>query len=753
MRQLSILVALLLCLSCGAFKNGPDEPPDSGSGGSRSDKPADAGSSSTQLSPRVVAGGLAITAIDGRKRYEAYAHQEGGLMTPGTTLKFLIDNRKRSAPAIYFMNSNFRDPDGTKPDAARYHFYFGQRVLADFDETIHTFGGRCYEANEKHYIAGTIQKYFPGNKTEPLFGIQFWPEDIIHERGIVDAVRIISAAIDLEGAKLAFVATGVQQTAKTVDADLRKLGVGNLTVDDVLGKIDFLPLNKGQAWGYLRIFPTDPDQLSAIDIPVFNELPLDLTVVAGTITRAYQDPTSHVNLKSRERKTPNMVLRSAGPKHPLLAMYADQPVHLTVDRDSFSIEASTDDEVRTRLRKKLDKPWFTLPYQPTDELLSYADMCPASPKRCLALSRRYGGKATSLGFLTNAEVLGRASNADSLSAKLGYDIVPHGLGIPFKLYDDFVNHEPNSALRSKLEELIDREKRGVLAPLERRKLVGELQLAFYAAKLPPGMAARVRKRITEVLPGVHKIKVRSSANAEDMPGFDGAGLYTSFAANLKKKDKADGACRVKVDGVKLKMKPKTLACAMMGVFASTWNKRAIEERSYARLDHATAKMGIAIVPKYDLEAPIAANSVVVTRVLGSDNVFGYTFATQQGNTLVTNPDPGTLAENTIAAFIVGRRKHASFAVTRFATPKSGSPALDRTVLPDARLREMLAITRTAELAYCMAQPRYYPHDCYYVPSDPNKKTALDFELKFLEPTKERPNGRFICKQMRELSLQ
>ena len=91
-----------------------------------------------------------------------------------------------------------------------------------------------------------------------------------------------------------------------------------------------------------------------------------------------------------------------------------------------------------------------------------------------------------------------------------------------------------------------------------------------------------------------EIKLRSSANAEDIPGFDGAGLYDSFKAKLKKKDNPDGSCAVaEKGGSKLKMTPQTLQCSIKGVFASLWNLRAVAERTRARLDHATAVMGVA----------------------------------------------------------------------------------------------------------------------------------------------------------------
>jgi pyruvate phosphate dikinase-like enzyme len=693
----------------------------------------------------VFANGLAADGIEGEEHFKALAYHDGGLLLPGRTLKFLIDRREPAAPVTYFMNSNFTDPDGQRPDAAKYHFHLAERVLDGFSETLESFSKFTYDTQDKRYIAGSIQTFFVDGSTEPLYGIQYFPQDVAREATVVETVRLVTQHFHIEGAKVAFVATGTQQVVgPEAAAELKKLGVDSRTLDDVLGAVDFIPLNRGDCWGYLRMFPKDPEALTALDIPVFDELPLDLTVVAGTITRAYQDPTSHVNLKSKERGTPNMVLRSAGPEHAELSRWIDKPVRLTVGFEGFHIQPSSDAEVKAKLDARRGKKWVRLPYEPTDELPSYAEMCPRDPAGCVPLSRRFGSKASMLGFLTSPRVLGTTRDGGSLSAKFGYDLVPLGMGLPFELYRDFVDHPANAELRAALDALIKGEMRGELSPADLAKKAEAVRELFLVAQFPPGMLERVKARLAAVLPGVPEIKVRSSANAEDMPNFDGAGLYTSFAAKLDKEDEPDGSCKVVQDGVKLKVKPKTVACALKGVFGSLWNKRAIEERSYARLDHSTALMGIAIVPDYDLEEAIAANSVVVTRVLGTENVYGYTLATQKGNVLVTNPEPGTLAENTIAAFNQPGEA-PSFAVTRFATPVAGQPPLTATVLSDAALRQLVEITRTAEQAYCLAREDYYGFDCRYAPADPRKTRALDFELKYLE------NGHFVCKQMREFS--
>ena len=87
--------------------------------------------------------------------------------------------------------------------------------------------------------------------------------------------------------------------------------------------------------------------------------------------------------------------------------------------------------VRTSHAARHKRPWIPLPYEPSDAMPSYAEMCPTDPAGCLSLTPRVGGKAASLGFLTQSAVLGRKGDAGSLSGKYGYDLVPAGLGVPF----------------------------------------------------------------------------------------------------------------------------------------------------------------------------------------------------------------------------------------------------------------------------------------------------------------------------------
>lgn len=670
----------------------------------------------------------------------------GDLVANGRLAKFLIDLRPPE-PAPHFINGSFTR-SGRVPDSARYHYYFAREAIGA-PETLDEFNRLTYFTEPKsRYIAGVVHTYFLDGSTSPLYGLQFYPQDLIREADILLAATTVKAAMPIPGARFAFVPAGQQQTVSTVKEALADAGIEVVPIDQILGSIIYLPMNTGEAWGYLRIFPANSNDLSPADIPVFEELPLDLSVVAGVITKAVQDANSHVNLKSKERGTPNMVLRDAGPENPRLAPFADKPVHLVVAGDDFVLEESSDEQVAARLEERNSRPWVPLVWDEETKIRTYDEMAAGTAADALAMSSRYGGKAANLGFLVHEDALGRVNQPGTPSGSFGYDLVPLGFALPLSLYRNFVNHVPNAFLRAKLKALIAAEKAGVLSPAERAMLADEVQGLFMRGRLPEEDLAAIKAAFESALPGVGKVKIRSSANAEDIPNFDGAGLHDSYSATVAKGDREDRGCVVEeeIEGseVKRKVKPKSVACAVKGVYAGLWNRRAIEERSFARIDHASVAMGAAIVPAYDNESPVAANAVVITRVVNATGVFGYSLSIQKGNNLVTNPDPGTWSEVSVAGIGLGEEP-TSITITRFAKPTKDGPALTVPVLGREETLALVGIAAAVEQAYCAADPTYYPGDCGFVVVDSDKPKSLDMEFKLLE------NGQFVCKQVREFS--
>ena len=691
--------------------------------------------------------GLDHPSIDSVEAFTALSTPAGDLVANGRVVKFLVDLRTPATPVVHFVNGNFTT-DGTVPDEAKYHYFFARAALG-IPESLATFNEVTYFSPTKRYAAGVVHTYHLDGDVEPVYGLQFYPQDVVREDGIVAVATAVAPQVRIPGIRLAFVQTGSQQTTATIGDALRAAGLGSFTLDQVLGSIRYLPLNAGEAWGHLRIFPTAGQRLAPTDIPVFEELPLDLSVVAGVITKAVQDSNSHVNLKSKERGTPNMVLRDAGPDHPRLQPWRDRPVHFVVRADDFVLEATTDEEVARRFAERMSGPLRPLSTTTETDVRAFDELATGTPAAALAASERYGAKAANLGFLAHRRVLGRVGQVGSLSEEVGYDLVPRGVAVPLAFYERFVAHRPNGRLRSALKELLDGQRSGKLAGDGLAAQVALVQRRFLEADVPPGDLAAIEAAIARELPGVDKVKVRSSANAEDIPNFDGAGLHDSFSAKVAKHSKKP-RCQFDVDhdvpvgtgAVKRKVTPRTVACAVKGVYASLWNQRAIEERAFARIDQSTATMGLAIVAAYDEESEVAANAVVITRVLNTTGVFGYSLSVQLGNNLVTNPDPGTVSETTVAALGLGAEP-TTFTVTRFATPAAGGPARTTPVLSEAQMRTLVDVAARVESAYCRAKRDYYGADCNVVTVDAEKPKSLDMELKVLA------NGHLVCKQVRE----
>jgi Pyruvate phosphate dikinase, AMP/ATP-binding domain len=689
---------------------------------------------------------LSLPTLQSARVFRAFGTEGGGFGQAGHLLKFVVDARSGGSDS-YFMNGNFRAGDKV-PDYATYHFAFAAHQFGISDDRD-SFNDHTYYSNEKRFIAGSIQSYTLGAEKAPAYAIQFYPDDVIHEEGILAAARILKPQLRIPGARILFVATGPQQTFARVTPELRALGVEPMTIDQVLGDLKYLPLNAGEAWGYLRIFPKSQGVLRPTDIPVFNELPLDLSVVSATITKAYQDVTSHVNLKSKERGTPNMVLRDASREHPSLAPYDNKPVHLTVTKTGFSIEASTDAEVEKKFAERQNKPWKVLPEVTMPSVVDYDSMCDVLGPECVETTARFGGKAMGLGFLANANVVGRVAQTKSLSHAFGYDLTPYGFGVPVSRYRDFLANNP--ALAADLDEFIAREKSGSLSRDERTLRARELQLSFLSARVPEAHVAEVSTQLEQLrarFPQTREFKFRSSANAEDIENFDGAGLHDSFSVKASAVDDADLFCVIDQQGAgevitKLRVIPQTPQCAIKAVYASLWNVRAIEERSFARLDHASSAMGLAIVPAYDSTENVVANGVVITRILNGADVIGYTVTSQAGNNLVTNPDPGTIAQLAVVTFSATPARADRVTLARYATPVAGGPANTTSVISEGTTLEVVRVARQVERAYCATKKSYNAGNCANIEFNSSKSSALDLEFKVLA------SGRIVVKQSRE----
>ena len=171
---------------------------------------------------------------------------------------------------------------------------------------------------------------------------------------------------------------------------------------------------------------------------------------------------------------------------------------------------------------------------------------------------------------------------------------------------------------------------------------------------------------------------------------------------------------------------------------------AVRERSFRRFDHRFATMGLAVQPVYKFRKniKIAANSVMITRVLGTESVYGQQLSSQVGNGLVTNPTPGTRAELLNVTF-QARAENIGVNVLQYSRPKKQELSLTSMVMSQEKVLEISKVGRVVERAFCEACPTtYFPgRDCKYVNNSVTKPKALDMEFKIFE------NGEILIKQV------
>lgn len=737
-------------------------------------KPHDSGPPNAIIAPIAKVGlsssVLSVNTINDRATFESMAVTMDGIIK-SASVKFLIDNRT-AQPEIYFINGNFKDNQQQTPDYARYHYYFAQKKLG---LTISTeqFNDMTYFASEaagKKFIAGTVQQFevVQQGENSSFFGIQFYPQDKIAEQTLLKAATIVKQALRLDQEKMSVILYGSQQTVQTITQQLQDLKITVRHIENIVGSIPVVPMNVGDAWGYLRLSPPAmTEELKPDDIVLFKELPLDLSVVAGVVTEAVQDGGSHVNLKSKERNTPNVVVRDANRLAELKAM-ADQPIHLMVRANGYQVEPSTNAEVKQKLQEKsAGKPWKHLDTQAASELLSFDQMAAQySSQELMDFGYRYGGKAAKLALLAHKNILGIGSKSQKIQK---YRLTPIGFSVPMSYYQQVV--ELNPSLSQKIKILVNSEEAAYglsesnLKPLsttEKIQTIQDIQKEFYKARLPDQLVTQLKTQIAQLQTEakqffpkseIKKVKVRSSANAEDIENFDGAGLHDSFGAKLKDFGDPLEPCELResTEGVatKREMFPTTILCAVKGVYASLWNKRAVEERSFAHIIPGSAAMGLAINQSYDFRDKTEgineiANAVVITRILNTEGIYGYQISLNTDDNLVTNPTPNTQSEINLATFI-GNEK-SEYTILQYAKPVASAPALKNSLVSQDVKNRIVNLVRALEQAYCKSNPRYYPQgSCYDAVSDPQKKKALDVEVKIYS------NGEVLVKQVREFS--
>ena len=152
---------------------------------------------------------------------------------------------------------------------------------------------------------------------------------------------------------------------------------------------------------------------------------------------------------------------------------------------------------------------------------------------------------------------------------------PRGFVLPFSTY---VSHVDSAGLNCEIDAMLENpEFRG--SGSVRGERLARLRSVIAAHPVDPGLLDAMAEKLTAIAAGKPSI-LRSSTNAEDLEGFNGAGLYESIALPAQPSR-------------------EQIADALRQVWASVWLQRAFEERDWFRIDHRTVAMAVLVQPFVD----------------------------------------------------------------------------------------------------------------------------------------------------------
>jgi hypothetical protein len=436
--------------------------------------------------------------------------------------KFIIDLKTND---IYFIDVN----------TFNIHADFVLGVLlkkAWTAENVREYN-KNYERVKPKFILGYITHHVKIDK----WTFAFWEGDKIGPADIVRARKRLEEAFFHKA--LPFRPDSPMQ--EKVALDVKKQGVPVVTNDQIYKAADYQVFNKGRAVGKLRIVPvgTPYDALTfdRHEIVLLQESYPDITPVAGIIATAFSTPLSHVNLRANAWGIPNSGDKKAREKFGKLE---GKVVYYEVTDTKNVLREATAAEIKELEGKIIEHKTVRLPPAQID-----------NPKLAMLTRMRakdaviYGTKSSNLGEIVTA-------NLEGVN-------VPAGFGIPFFYY---VQHMRDNGLDKRIDALLADPRFKADAAWRKTALEG-LREAIKAAPIDQASLDAIYKRVKLKLGG-KGVFIRSSTNAEDLPGFNGAGLYDTVANVVGK---------------------KAIGEAIRVVWASVWNLRAVDEREAFGIDH------------------------------------------------------------------------------------------------------------------------------------------------------------------------
>lgn len=493
--------------------------------------------------PRLYAGNLESEAA-----FEAFSVQVAG----ERFTKFIIDLR---SDELLFFDVNLYP---MHVDFVMEEVY---RTTKTYQATVDY--NRNYEADKPEFLLC----YLVYHTELDLWTFSFWEGDKMGPDHVRHVYRKLKASF-FAGERVQFRPDSTLHETVAEQAP----DVPSITNDAIYRQTSYHAFTTGQSTGRLRIvrdaseaFTFADDEIIIVTVP----LP-DLTAVSGIISEEFSTPLSHVALRARAWNIPHVGLRGASERY---AELDGEVVLLSASLEGMELRRATSEEIAA---------WKTLREQSREVQIPRADLETRALRTLLDLEEddgpAYGAKSANLGEITQE----------------GFEDyhVPAGFGIPIVYYKE---HLERHGLDAQITALLEDEEVARNAALRRDRLEA-LREAIAEAPIDDALLDAVISQLELLeLPEDAGVFVRSSTNAEDLPGFNGAGLYDTVPNVPQDRERIGQAIRE--------------------VWASVWNFRAYEERSFFGIDHR--KVYGAVLVQRGINAT-AAGVLITTDIFTSE---------------------------------------------------------------------------------------------------------------------------------------
>ncbi len=457
---------------------------------------------------------------------------------------FVID--RRAGNKIFYVNSK----------KFRFHKDFLYATgLAPLGTDIYK---SAYFDEDRRFIVGTIAWQKPVDK----WTWELWEGD----RASAAHIAIADAAIQASFFERVF----FKPNSTRHQEEVLRLSLPIVTEDEIGKGQEYIALNVGSAVGRVHIIDKldDTVEIGDNEILILRELPASLPPVAGIIVARQSTPLSHVNILAKDWGIPNVYIKDAD-----------------------------------KLFRELDTKWIRFEATFTNYSYKFADKeildsyTPPNIRRApVDLSvRRLAGiasmrKSDSVAFGAKAANLGHLLNRNFADVS-----IPDGFSVPFFWYDRFMKENGFDKVIEEAIQDID----FVHNPRVRRKKLEELRGAIQKGRIDSALRDEIVRRWKSQLGG-RPVFVRSSSNAEDLPNFSGAGLYSSVP-NVRSGDQ--------------------LIEAVKKVWASLWKFEAYEARVRNYVDQQTVYMSALIQIGVDMDRGGVMFSTNPFREKNSDSTY------------------------------------------------------------------------------------------------------------------------------------